>query len=113
MEFSNTQAHTYGIHTHTRAHKKKEVERLEKEGKKSRKINFKKKRGGQESKKEEKKKGRKERGGKEGGTLEEKVGRGEKKERKKKKEGGGWVQGGRGAWVLRKAGPHTNNARST
>jgi len=37
----------------------------------------------------------------------------EKKERKKKKEGGGWFYGGRGAWVLRRAGPHTNNARLT
>jgi len=34
-------------------------------------------------------------------------------QRKKKKEGGGWVQVVRGAWVLRRAGPHTNNARST
>ena len=35
----------------------------------------------------------------------------EEKERKKKREG----DGGRGAWVLRRAGPHTNtsNARST
>jgi len=33
---------------------------------------------------------------------------GEEKERKKKK-----TEGGRGAWVLRRAGPHTNNARST
>jgi len=34
--------------------------------------------------------------------------------RKKKKEGGGWgFNGGRGAWVLRRAGPHTDNARST
>jgi len=32
----------------------------------------------------------------------------------KKKEGGGWgFNGGRGAWVLKRAGPHTNNARST
>jgi len=31
----------------------------------------------------------------------------------KKKEGGGWIQGVRGAWVLRRVGPHTNNARST
>ena len=40
-----------------------------------------------------------------------------KQEREKikiKKEGGGWgFYGGRGAWVLRRAGPHTNNARST
>ena len=32
----------------------------------------------------------------------------------KKKEGGGWgFYGGRRAWELRRAGPHTNNARST
>jgi len=37
----------------------------------------------------------------------------EKKEQKMKKEGGRWVYGGRGAGVLRRAGPHTNNARST
>jgi len=28
----------------------------------------------------------------------------------KKKEGGGWVQGVRGAWVLRRVGPYINNA---
>jgi len=33
--------------------------------------------------------------------------------KRKKKEGGGWVQGGRGAWVLRRVGPYTNNTRST
>ena len=32
---------------------------------------------------------------------------------KKNKEGERWVYGGRRAWVLRRAGPHTNNARST
>jgi len=40
--------------------------------------------------------------------MRERRGRGNKK-----KEGGGWVQGGRAAWVLRRVGPHTNNARST
>ena len=39
--------------------------------------------------------------------------RGGEKKKEKKREGGEWFQGGRGAWVLRKAGPHTNNARST
>ena len=34
---------------------------------------------------------------------------GKKKGKKIIKEG----NGGRGAWVLRRAGPHTNNARST
>jgi len=33
--------------------------------------------------------------------------------KEKKKEGEGWVQGVRGSWVLRRVGPHTNNARST
>jgi len=33
--------------------------------------------------------------------------------KEKKKEGGGWVQEVGGAWVLRRVGPHTNNARST
>jgi len=33
--------------------------------------------------------------------------------KKGKKEGGRCVYGGRGAWVLRRAGPHTYNARST
>jgi len=37
----------------------------------------------------------------------------EKEGRKKNNKGGRWVYGGRGAWVLRRAGPHTNNARST
>jgi len=32
---------------------------------------------------------------------------------KEKKDRGGWVQGFRGAWVWRRVGPHTNNARST
>ena len=31
--------------------------------------------------------------------------------KKGKTEGGGWVWGGRGAWVLRRVGPHTDNAR--
>jgi len=41
---------------------------------------------------------------------------GKTKKRKEKKERGrglGWVYGDRGAWVLRRTGPHTNNARST
>ena len=46
-------------------------------------------------------------------TQKKKTGKGEKK-KKKRKEGRGWgFNGGRGAWVLRRAGPHTNNARST
>jgi len=39
-------------------------------------------------------------------------GRGKKKERKKER-GRGVGLGGRGAWVLRRVGPHTNNARPT
>jgi len=49
-----------------------------------------------------KKKDKREGGGK-GGTKQE----------KNKKEGRGLVSGGRGAWALRRVGPHTNNARST
>jgi len=30
-----------------------------------------------------------------------------------KKEGGGWVWVSRGAWILRRLGPHTDNAKST
>jgi len=45
--------------------------------------------------------------------MREKGGRGKKEEKKEKKEGVRWVYGGRGAWVLRRAGPHTNNADST
>jgi len=48
-----------------------------------------------------KRKKKKKKGGKEGGGRE------------KKKEEGEWVYRGRGAWVLRRVGPHTNNARST
>ena len=35
------------------------------------------------------------------------------KKEKKKREGDGVLMGVRAAWVLRRAGPHTNNARST
>jgi len=45
--------------------------------------------------------------------MREKGGRKKKRKKRGKKEGGRWVYGGRGAWVLRRAGPHTNNARST
>jgi len=44
--------------------------------------------------------------------MREKGGR-KKKKKREKKQGGRWVYVGRGAWVLRMAGPHTNNARST
>jgi len=44
---------------------------------------------------------------------ERKGGKEKQKEKKGKKEEGRLVYGGRGAWVLRRAGPHTNNARST
>jgi len=38
----------------------------------------------------------------------------EKGKKEGKKEGGGWgFNGDRGAWVLGRAGPYTNNARST
>ena len=70
-----------------------------------------KKKGGGSGKKgkQEKVKGQKEKEG--GKTNKGKKMGGEKKG--KNKEWGGWVQGGRGAWVLRRVGPHTNNARST
>ena len=46
--------------------------------------------------------------------MREKGGRKKNEQKKeKKKQGGRWVYGGRGAWVLRRAGPHTNYARST
>jgi len=35
------------------------------------------------------------------------------RKKKEEKKGGGWVYGVRGAWVLRRAGPHTINTRST
>ena len=48
------------------------------------------------------------------GTHTKKENRKGGKKKKERKEGGGWdFNGGRGAWVLRRAGPHTNNARST
>ena len=63
----------------------------------------------------ERKKGGKTKGRKEKVGMKEKnerkVGRGKKEGGKK--EGGRCVYGGRGAWVLRRAGPHTYNARST
>jgi len=52
----------------------------------------------------EKKQGEKVQGRKEGGKRK-------KKEGGEKKRGRGMGLGGRGAWVLRRAGPHTNNAR--
>ena len=45
--------------------------------------------------------------------MREKGGRKKKDEKKKGKKGGRCVYGGREAWVLRRAGPHTNTARST
>jgi len=44
---------------------------------------------------------------------ERKGGKEKIEQKKEKKEGGTWIYGGRGAWVLRRAGPHTNNARLT
>ena len=57
-------------------------------------------------KKREEKWGMKEKNERKGGK--EKI-----EQKKEKKEGGTWIYGGRGAWVLRRAGPHTNNARLT
>ena len=75
----------------------------------SRKGKGKRKRGGsgKKERKEKKKETKKKRGEKRG--IKEKRG-GEKKEMKK--DGRGWVEGGRGMWVLRRTGPHANNARS-
>jgi len=54
--------------------------------------------------------GRKEEEEKEKGKEKEE----REREHKKKERGGGeWVQGVRGAWVLRSVGPHPNIARST
>ena len=44
--------------------------------------------------------------------MREKGERGKKTKGGKKREGDGF-RGVSGAWVLRRAGPHTNNARST
>jgi len=98
-------AHTHGIakyartyvrrYTHTHSPKKK-VERVKKRGK-----GDKKKEGGdREERKEKKEKDKKK-------TSKEKENRGKREEKMKAKEGVS------GAWVLRRAGPHTNNARST
>jgi len=97
-------ARTYIRDTHTHETKRK-VERLEqKVG-----TTTKKQRGGQGRKKEGKKERTKRQGGKRRRKIREKGG----ERKKKKKKGGGFVEGGRGAWVLRRAGPQTNNARST
>jgi len=68
--------------------------------------------GVREERKKRKAKGQKENEGKKEKKRKKrgKVG-GRAKERNQ--EGGGWVLGVRGAWVLRRVGPHTNNARST
>jgi len=85
MELPNTHAHT---HEDTRTHTppKKTIERVRKRTKRK---------PGKKGKKEEKER-------KSGEGAQEKM-----------KEGGRWVQGVRGAWLLRRVGPHTNNARST
>jgi len=69
----------------------------------------KKEEGVREERKKMKGKGPKENRGKRGKREEKLVGG----QREKKREGGRWVQGVRGAWVLRRVGPHTNNAGST
>ena len=112
-----THIHTGYTHTgtHTQKKQKEKVERLERlGGKKKEKLGKptkKKEMGSQERKKEGKEKeGRKEKGGMK--EENERKGGKEKKEQKNNRgrEMGLW---GRGARVLRRAGPHTNNARST
>ena len=92
-------------HTHTQ---KKKVERVKKRGKE------KKKRGGvREERNNRKGNGQNENKGEKiqkEETERKRVGGGKGKTQK---EGGRWDQGVRGAWVLRRVGPHTNNARST
>jgi len=60
-------------------------------------------------KRKEKGKKRKRAGGKK--EQKERKGGGRKRKKGKKEEGGRWVEGVRGAWVLRRVRPHTNNAR--
>jgi len=65
--------------------------------------------------KKERKEKKKDKKLKKGGKKEEKERKGKGKEKRRKKERGRGigVYGVRGAWVLRRVGPHTNNARST
>ena len=97
--------------THTHAHIKKY------KGRKTRKNKVakitRKKRGGQERTKEgEKQERTKKKEVKRRRKMRKKRGGAEKRKKKRKKRGDGF-RGGRGACVLRRAGPHTNNARST
>ena len=46
-------------------------------------------------------------------THKKEKGKEERKKKKQRKREGDGFEGVRGAWVLRRAGPHTNNARST
>jgi len=101
MELLNAHAHTYED-THTQ----KRVERVKKKEKGKSKGG-----GVQGGRKEKQKKSTKRKRGKlkKRGKREKRWGGGQRKKRKR----GGWVQGFEGAWVLRRVGPHTNNARST
>ena len=102
-------ARTYvrDTHTHAHTHKKNKVDRSAKKKEKTQN-----KEGGS-GKKEIRNKERTKRKGEKRRRNGRGKGGEEIQKKKQKKEGGEWVYGGRGAWVLRRAGPHTNNARST
>jgi len=114
-------ARTHIRDTHTGTHTKKEkrksrkIRKIREKNEKSRKTQKQKKSDGESGKKERKKNKRQDekRRGERRRKMREKGGRKKKDEKKKGKKGGRWVYGGRGAWVLTRAGPHTNNARST
>jgi len=101
----NSHAHTYE-NTRTYTHTKR-VERVKKRGKETKTRGGSGKKERKEKKKDQKKTREK---GKKRGEREKKWGEGQKR---KKKEGGGWVQGVRGAWVLKNVRSRTNKSRST
>ena len=86
-------------HTHTILETKNKVEKVG--GKKETKGR------GDQGRGKKHRKGPKEKEGKKWNKREK--GGGRKEEKKEERR---WVQGGRGAWELRKVGPHTNMARS-
>jgi len=99
--------HIHTGYTHTRTQGEKKVERLG--NKKAERTQ--KKRGGVRKGKKERRKKRKDK--KKRGEKKEKNERKRGGERKKKKREGDGFRGGKAAWVLRRAGPHTNHARTT
>ena len=102
VQYARTYIRRY-THTHTHTQKVGNVG-----GEKS-----KRKRGVHGRKKEKTERKKAKEGGKEG-EKREKGGGGRKKEETKRKQGKERGRGmGRGAWVPKRVGPHTNNARST